>query len=269
MTALSLVIALLSASLTSQVRDTTLTVTVSDSAGRAIPYAQVTLASGASRVADDTGRAVFKSARSDSIRVLVRRIGFQALSGWLHDSGGGRYAAILTPLPQNLARVDIFDRNTALARRGFYDRMERVRRGATSAWFMTPEEIELRNPGRVSHLVGGQQYIKLQWYSGRPVLTGRSGSCQIMVLLDGVRLTGMLEEAYTPDGQREIARLGGGERGYSQFMAQRMSIDDVVNIMSVQAVEVYANAASAPVELQRAAGSSPCGIIAIWTGGRP
>jgi len=263
---LLVMIALLTGFAYPQARDTLVTVSVADSAGRAIPWAQVTLASGAARVADDSGRALFRSQAADSIQVQVRRIGFRALQGWLHASGGGRYAAILTPLPQNLARVDIFERDTPLARKGFYDRMERVRRGATSAWFITPEEIEQRNAARVSHLVGGRQFVKLQYYNGRPILTGRSGNCQMMVLLDGVRLTGMLEEAYTPDGQREIARLGGGERGYRQFMAQRQSIDDIVIAATVQAVEVYANAASAPVELQRAAGSSPCGLIAIWTG---
>lgn len=244
------------------------TVRVVDANGRAVPYAQVQLGSGETRVANDSGHAAFRASDADSVKVRVRRIGFTPFESWLHFADDGRLIAVVRPLPQNIARVDIFARDTPLARSGFYDRMERVRRGAVSAWFMTPEDLDLRNPARMSHLLGGQRFVKLQWYNGRPVLTGRSGSCQLMVLLDGMRLTGMLEEAYTPDGQREIQRLGGGDRGYALFMAGRSSIDDVVNAISVQAIEVYASAAAAPVELQRAAGPAPCGILAVWTGPR-
>lgn len=247
-------------------------VRVVDSAGRSVPYAVLQLASGPVHVANDSGRATVtyskRGSSQDSVKVLVRRIGFTPLDTVFSISEERELVAVLSPLPQNLGLVNIVARDDPLARRGFYDRMESVRRGAVSAWFMTPEEIELRNPARASHLLGGQRFVKIQWYDGRPVLTGRSGSCQLMVLLDGVRMTGMLEEAYTPDGQREIDRLGGGEKGYRLFMSARSSIDDVVNALSIQAVEVYASAASAPIALQRAAGPAPCGIVAIWTGSR-
>ncbi len=133
---------------------------------------------------------------------------------------------------------------------------------------MTPEDLEMRNAARISHLLGGQRFVRLQRYKNRPMLAGRGGNCQFVVLLDGVRLTGMLEEAYTVEGQREIERLGGGQQGLDRFMAVRQSIDDVVIATSAQAIEAYASVAAAPAELQSLAGSDACGLMAIWTGRR-
>jgi hypothetical protein len=47
-----------------------------------------------------------------------------------------------------------------------------------------------------------------------------------------------------------------------------MSIDELITASSVAAIEIYGSVMSAPVELQRVAGSQGCGIIAIWTGSR-
>jgi hypothetical protein len=55
---------------------------------------------------------------------------------------------------------------------------------------------------------------------------------------------------------------GGGTYGRSSALI----IDEIVNIGSVAAIEMYASANMAPVELIPI--SSYCGVVAIWTGAR-
>lgn len=247
----------------------TLRVVVTDSLDRGVPFAWVQLARGASRVANDSGVVQFGAVAEDSIRFVARRIGYHPFDAWVKRSPDGAYRVLLVPLPRSLVQVDITERaNTPLARTGFYDRMERVQRGAISARFITPEEIELRNPTRISNMLAGESMVKLQLNAGRAILLGRGGSCGMTILVDRVRLTGMVEEAYTFDGQEKIRRMGGSWQATQQFLQERQSIDDVVTSLSVAAIEIYATAASAPAELQRVAGPTSCGIIALWTGSR-
>ncbi len=85
----------------------TVRVRVIDSSGRAVPDAQAQLGSGAARVANDSGRVEFSAADGDSVRVLVPRIGFIPFQSWLTYAVDGGLTAIVSPLPQNLGRVDI------------------------------------------------------------------------------------------------------------------------------------------------------------------
>jgi len=55
---------------------------VTDVRGNAIPFAFVQITKGVSRVADDSGRAVFSVKNADSLNLQVRRIGFDPFSGW-------------------------------------------------------------------------------------------------------------------------------------------------------------------------------------------
>ncbi len=252
-----------------EAQESSVRVVVTDSGAYGIPFAWVQLARGASRVANDSGIALFRVPAEDSIRFVVRRIGYAPFDSWVRKDGVGDYRVLLATLPRTLVKVDITDRaNTPLARTGFYDRMERVQRGAISARFITPEELDLRNPSKISSMLAGESMVKLQLNAGRAILLGRSGSCGLTILVDRVRLTGMVEEAYTYDGQEEIRRRGGDWQATQQFLRERQTVDDVVSSLSIAAVEIYASAASAPVELQRAAGPTSCGIIAIWTGSR-
>lgn len=232
---------------------------VTDVEGRLIPFALVQIENGASRVADDSGRAVFNMKSPDSLRLQVRRMGFSPFIGWARrDSTTKEFLADLIPLPRALNAVTVEGRrDTPLARRGFYDRMERVSKGAQAARFVTPEELDLRNPLNISSILGGDRYVKVQNYNGRSILMStRNPNCAMDILLDGQRLSGTLEEAMgMRPGKPDIRTL--------------TSIDEIININSIAAIEVYGSIAQAPVELQRAAGSSfGCGLVALWTGSR-
>lgn len=133
-----------------------------------------------------------------------------------------------------------------LARTGFYDRLQRSVKGAGSGDFITPEELSVRNPSRVSDVLRGRRSISIgrspnsaaRW----PVVYGRGG-CVMEVLIDGKRMTGG----------------AGGPNGYG-------FVDDLVSGREVQAIEIYHSSQSTPGEIAPLGGA--CGTVVIWTGGR-
>lgn len=246
---------------------------IRDSVGRSIPYATVQSSGSTPRVANDSGVVLLSVPRADSLKLLVRRIGFQAWEGWVRPDAAGDFVVRLTPLPQNLARVSIYERDTPLARTGFYDRMERVANSAVVARFWTPEAIEARNPNRTSVLMEGENIVRVRTMSGKPVLTGRGGTCPMGIVVDGQRLNHTVEEISTREGEEEILRIArqqrvGREQAERIFLYSRESIDELVNSLAVVAVEIYASMASVPAELQRLAPPYACGLVVVWTGRR-
>ena len=239
-------------------QDRSTTVRVTDVQGRVIPFAFVQIENGASRVANDSGRAVFNMKTPDSLRLQVRRMGFSPFVGWARpDSASKELIADLIPLPRALDAVTVQGRrDTPLARRGFYDRMERVQKGAFAARMITPEELDMRNPMSVSQMLSGDRFVKVTPMNGKQVLLSRNPGCAMTILLDGHRAMGTLEEA-----------VGFGPGAPSA--RSLMSVDELISAHSLAAIEIYGSMASAPVELQRAAGNSNgCGLVALWTGSR-
>lgn len=245
-------------------------VEVRDRGGQPIPYAVVSMGAGATRVADIMGIAELPTpVTADSVQIVVRRIGYRPFGEYAKTIEDGRFVVMLDPLPRALNPRTITERrDTPLARRGFYDRMERIRTGANLGRFITPEELDQRHVTQVSAILAGEPFIVIQRFDRRPILSGRGAGCAVTVLLDGMKMTNMLEDIYTREGQDEINRLGGGQTGTSRFLAGRQSVDDLISALSVAGIEIYPTAAGAPIELQRAAGNSACSIVAIWSGGR-
>jgi hypothetical protein len=242
-------------------------VRVSDTTGVAIPYAVIEANPGGRRVADSLGQAAIElPARVNSITVQVRRIGF--LPGRAVLSTGDQLHDIrLSPVARELSAVVISDRrNNLLVSRGFYDRLERVRRGAFTGEFITPEDLERLSPGTVSRALSESRYVRIGRVGGRQlaVLLGR-GNCGYTILVDGSRVAGTLEENAT--GNTSIDPRGSSRRG-SRETPPDISIEEFVNGLEIAAIEVYPSAANAPAEIQARAmgGRGACGIVAIWTG---
>ncbi len=257
-------------------RDELVRVVVTDTAGNRVPFALVQPHNRALRTASDSGVAEFKLAASDTMRFIVRRLGFAAFDARVPRDPSGAFKIRLTPLVQSLTASRIVaTSNELLERRGFYDRMERARRGAYSARFVTPEELDLRNPSRISQMMQGTPFVKVKLDQGRAMLLGRTQNCPMTVLLDGHPVRGMIEEFFTDDGQREIERLMPSVPGPDKyanatalFLKGRQSVDELVSAHAIVAIEMYASMAAAPVELIRAADPESCGLIALWTGSR-
>lgn len=234
-------------------------VQVTDVRGNAIPFAWVQIVNGVSRIADDSGRVVFNLKPKDSLNIQARRIGFQPYIGWVkRNAETGLYVADLPLAPRTLDPVTIAGRrDTPLARTGFYDRAERIQKGAYSARLITPEELDFRNPMTLTQVLSGDRLVKIMPMSGKQVIMGRGLNCAVTILLDGQQVLGTYEEAVgNPNAPR---------------MSSLMPIDQVVTAASIAAIEVYGSAAAVPVELQRIAGArmaQGCGLVAIWTGSR-
>lgn len=232
---------------------------VTDVRGNAIPFALVQIVNGVSRIADDSGRVVFNVKPKDSLNIQARRIGFQPYIGWVkRNPASGLFVADLPVLPRSLDPVTIRGRrDTPLARTGFYDRVARVQRGAYAARMITPEELDFRNPMKLSQILSGESYVKVTPLNGRQVLLGRGINCAMTILVDGQRMLGTYEESIGNPDPPPLSSLS--------------SIDDVVAAASIAAIEVYGSVAAVPVELQRLAGArmaQGCGLVAIWTGSR-
>lgn len=241
---------------------------VLDQHGAPVPHAFVEVRGAPGRVADDSGR-VSLIATDDSLSVTVRRIGHQPFFGRIGVAAGRVTTVTIPSLAQTLAPVTVTEARTLspLERAGFYDRVQRVQRGAFSAEFITPEELDARQGWRPSDLFQGRRFVKVARTSGmspQSYLMGRGG-CQMTVYVDGH----LFREEWQRGAEAMMNSRGGG--GSRERMIKMVPLDDIVSPNEIAAIEIYASAANAPAEmipLVGAAKDGACGIVAIWTGGR-
>lgn len=238
-------------------RDATLV--VSDRNGMPIANVNVLLNGGATRVTDKAGQIIVKVASRDSMRVLVRRMGYEAFDGKVgRDSVSGSYSVILSPNAQSLKAVKVEGRQTKspLDLTGFYDRVQEVQRGAAIGEFFTPEEIEARATPKISDFLRASRFVQVRYVKNSPgekestVIAGRAG-CALTVLVDGARLSGL---SGTIDGR---SRATGA-----------LDINELVGMYDIAAIEIYPSVANAPVAIATRVLGNACGVVAIWTGSR-
>jgi hypothetical protein len=185
-----------------------------------------------------------------NVTLQIRRPGFR--SGLVHfeitvsravtvDLG----TIVLSPLVVELDPVVVegTELDRQLARVGFFQRM-----GSEHGTFLTPEEIERRNPSQTSELFRripgfrvNQEGISSSVSGGRgvPGISQGFSRCGIDYYIDGVHADGSM-------------------------------VDDVLPA-SIAAMEVYTGSATIPPAF-RIAGNPNCGVVVIWTksgGSRP
>lgn len=247
---------------------------VVDGDGRPVPYAAVNVANGATAIADDAGRVTLIMPPRDSLNVTVRRIGYKPLDARVpRAADDGEYVVAMTRLPSALDTVRVVaQQSTPLARTGFYDRVERVRKGAYTAEFITPEELDARNPTQVSSVFQGRRTTSIMMVGGlggglrqQAVLLGR-GRCAMTIVVDGRQVTNTLQDLVVSAGAPQSMF----PRGSSQVSGGKTTIglDDIVDGRSVMGIEIYPSTANAPAELIPIGGRGSCGFVAIWTGPR-
>lgn len=239
-------------------------VVVRDDAGRPVPYAVVTLSAGVTRIADDSGRVTLSIAAKDSARLQVRRIGFREFYGWVPRGADGRFAVTLPPVARVVDAVTVTAAaNTPLARTGFYDRVERVKKGAFTGEFISPEELEARNATQVSRFLEGRRSVRVaRTKDGQTIILGRGG-CGMTIIVDGQRVRTM-EENVVGEAPQSIDGRGTRQQG----SGSEMTVDQVVGGAEVMAIEIYPSTANAPAELIQLGGRGSCGMVVIWTGSR-
>lgn len=235
---------------------------VVDTLGIAIPYATLAADPGGRRIADDSGRVTFvRVNRNRRIQLRVRRIGYEEVSMDLREPGD-TVTVTMIPLPRTLAVVEVRERaNTLLAQRGFYERADRVQKGAFVGEFITPEQLELLGVTSVARALAGARYVQIERVQPdqRIILRGR-GSCGMNIVLNGIRLTSTIEEG--------LANLAPGQS--IATLRNAMDVEEAVTGGAISGIEIYPSTANAPPEIRAAAaaGRPGCGTVVIWTGAR-
>ena len=187
------------------------------------------------------GRFLVAGVPAGATFLVARRLGYRPDSIALADVAGGnaeltivmeRVAVALVPVRVTSRRV--VDGPMA----GFYQRKEQ-----SSGRFFTREEIERRNPSRMTDLL---RMIPGMRIGNRPTAVNtvrvRGARCAPQYWLDGTPLA--------PGVEFDI---------------------DAINPRSLDGMEVYSGPASVPIEFQRdRTGNSSCGTVLLWTarGGR-
>jgi hypothetical protein len=207
----------------------------------------------------------------------VRRLGYREFRGTVERSAdANEFLVRLSSLVPTLDRVIVDARaSSPLARTGFYDRVERVQRGAIVGEFITPEELDERNPSQMSDAVIGSRSVRVRYLTSRrvAVLTGRGG-CAMTILVDKMRLNNTAQDVAREGDATSISNL---ERtqvysiradSLDKVLGANPSIDVLVAGREIMAIEMYTSMANAPAELVQLTGGGSCGLVAIWTGPR-
>ncbi len=248
-----------------------LTVIGSDSGP--VPYAWVAVRGGAANITDERGKLSLGGGRNTTLSVEVRRIGFVPWSGKvvIADTAAST-TIVLRRLAQAIGAVTVTarqeSRDPKLA--GFYDRWLMRQKGALSATFIGPEEIEFRHPARPSDLLAGVDGVSLMRTDrGSMIARGGGGTCFMTVMLDGRQLcpaagchvsdnANAPQISRTPPSREQMTAPGLDDT--------QVNLNQYVNADDIVAIEVYARGANMPISLQ--ALDAACGVIAIWTGTR-
>jgi len=220
-----------------------------DESGRGIERVEVRLIKGdieLGRATDGWGYFAFPSVQPGAYELVVSHIAYGTRRDSIEIAGGQLYdlelRVTMRPIELEPLVVEAVRWQVSPRLWRFY---ERVDHGQGS--YITRDEIERRQPIRVTHLIGElpgvsiidrpgpTDYIVLSQYRRRDP-SGRPGPCLPIIYLDGYRIGGA-------------------------------GLDDLVFPSDVEGVEVYEGLAEYPAEF--ASPDARCGVIAVWTRSAP
>ncbi|MGH7655953.1 MAG: hypothetical protein ACREN6_14955 [Gemmatimonadaceae bacterium] len=222
--------------------------------GSPIAYANVSLNGAIPVITDKYGEVGLGAARIHASAATVRRIGFSPWFGSVEFPDTTSVVTVsLTAVGQRLGDVRITAKSNPSSPfvQGFYDRWLMRQKGALSATFIGPEEIDFRHPDYITNLLRGRLGVQIVSPSGKPdsdyAMATDSPNCPMAIVVDGMQVY----------PQRD-ARTG---------VAQPIYINQVVPpATQIMGIEVYARGGNMPISLQ--VNDSRCGVIAFWTGSR-
>ena len=231
----------------------TVTGAVTDSGGRPIPYVNIDGGPRHRTLTDASGGFTMVLSAREGLDIAVRRIGF--LPARLRVEAGGDTTVSVSmqqlAVLMNTQVVRAQQQVRTLETRGFYGRMLDRARGALVGEFITPEEIEMRNPQRPTQLLEQRPGISIR----------RLGNCQVIVKCWAVLGTGGCIATVYLDGQR-LNPLGAATNERPNW-ENTPAIDELIPVSGISAVEVYPRGASAPPKYQGLSGT--CAVVLIWT----
>lgn len=243
--ALSLTVLLLAATSAGAQETRVVSGVVADSGGRTVAY--VTLDGGPKyrTVTNAVGEFRFSLPTNVGLEISVRRIGFLPTKVRVEPGADTTIRVTIEQLAVLMTTqiVRAQQQIRTLETRGFYLRLQDQERGALVGEFITPEEIEMRNPQRVSQLLEQRRGIQVR----------RANSCQVITTCYRVFGPGGCAATVYLDNQR-LNRIDGGDVP---------AIDELIPVSGVSAIEVYPRGSSAPPRFQPLSGT--CAIVVIWT----
>jgi hypothetical protein len=255
---LSLTTLVLTGSLSAQDTTRTLRGVVMDSSGQAISYANVDAGGAHRTISDAQGRFVILLESSNRINVNVRRIGFLPASVRLESLPDTAIQIRLAPSAQHLAAMRIAaEHSRVLEADGFYNRMLDRELGVGGGEFVTPEEIELRHPARVTQLLDDRHGL----------LVRRVGSCHILVQCWAIFGPGGCIMTLYLNGQRLMPKSmfgrGTGLNDHKPTERDVVFLDELISASAVSGIEIYSRGSRAPPQYQTLNGT--CGVVVLWT----
>ena len=241
---------------------------VVDTAGQ--PISGVTLRQKGARsvVTDDSGRFRIAVKKDAKIAMDVRRVGLHPGVFLANTPPDTALTIVMYARPQVLpATVVVAQRKQLLERRGFY---ERQRNDAIGGYFITPEELEKRRPRSVTGAVESVPGVRIDVGTvgtDSPMIQGRN-NCIMTIWLDGIRLTPDSANTMRQRARGAIKAAQGivvpaGQQAISHPM--NVQIDQLLDVKSVLAIEVYPRAIQAPP--QYVPSRNDCGVVLLWTTG--
>lgn len=246
----------------------TRTIRVMGNDGLPVPYAAVWLDRARPRIADAAGIVTVPENVKGAITVDVARLGYQPVQTPIEiPELSAEFTVTLPRLRIALQPMQIVERAnpSVLEQTGFYRRALEQQRTSSGAVFFTPEELERRGPARVTQLFEAIPGVTLRRRAGGGlVVTSRTGTCVLGVMLDGVGVHptddgSSAQSMPTPSNTRR-------RTAPSAMDSTAVVLDNLIGPGAVLAVEVYPRGSSLPPEMQATATS--CGVVAIWTGAR-
>jgi hypothetical protein len=219
--------------------------------GQRIMYANVTLEGATTRITNENGEINLGAGKRQQFTVRVSRIGFAPWYGKVELPSVATMTVTLPQIAQVLAPVTVNGSpviKTPLQLTGFYDRWMMRQKGALSAVFVGPEELEFRHPDKITSMLGGLNGVQVRKLEGKGL--GASDNL-IAYSTTSADIMKMCPMAVLIDGHQEKPPV---------------FIDRVLDANAVMAIEVYDRGGNMPVGLQ--ADDAACGVIAFWTGSR-
>ena len=211
---------------------------VTNKQGAPVANARVTLnGTGAATLTRANGEFVLDSLPAGTQAITVRHLGYAPteVTVELSSRAPARANVQMGPFVPELAPMEVVSRlEQGLDRVGWTSR----KRGASTGYFITPEQIESRKATQFTDLLTTTPGIRVQGSMGRMFITatrtaGRQGCVNVFV-----------------DGSR-WQQLEAGD------------LDSFVRPQDVAAIEVYPGGGSMPVEFQSSGGD--CAAVVVWT----
>lgn len=238
-----------------------------------IPYAYVAIEGGSGQITDEHGEVSLGVGKKQTLVARVQRIGYQPWFGKLEVPDTGVVLTVqLARLAQNLAAINVKGAAEvrSLQMTGFYDRWMQRQKGALSAVFIGPEEIEFRHPDKITNMLRGLNGVTLRRScEGEQVAFSSSAQCQMAILVDGVRQCP--SRGCSADGSSTFSTGAQSSRPNCDSPTNvnattAVIIDQLLNADDIAAIEVYSRGGNVPVSISSS--DQACGIIAFWTGSR-